>query len=288
MLNGLKSIQTGKSLWTSSGLGIGEQHLKIIHLSDIHIGKSNNLEKASQIVDWIIENRELHEADGIVISGDIVDDGQEWQFKQASGLISRLREAGMLVLPVPGNHDYGPDGYREDPRSQRDFRELISGINRYPAVVYHGGTAFVLLDSMLEEMNKREIWGAQGYLGERQIQDLDRLLDELSENPAVEKVVLVLHHHPFDYLFYHGLRDHLDLKSVITRRKGQPPRVNALLFGHKHLDHRFNDPEDNKEELYGIDLIYASGQSVERDDQGNMILPVIDLNDNSIKRFRIP
>jgi 3',5'-cyclic AMP phosphodiesterase CpdA len=288
MLNGLKSIQAGKSIWIGSGFGIGEQHLKIIHLSDTHIGKSNNLEKVSQIVDWIIENRDLHEADVVVISGDIVDDGQEWQFKQASVLISRLREAGLQVLGVPGNHDYGPDGIREDPGSQRDFRELISGIARYPAVVYHGGTAFILLDSMLEEMKRREIWGAQGYLGERQIQDLDRLLDELSENPAVEKVVLVLHHHPFDYLFYHGLRDHLDLKSVIARRKDQPPRVNALLFGHKHLDHRFNDSEDNKEELYGIDLIYASGQSVERDAQGNMTLPVIDLTDNSIQRFKIP
>lgn len=288
MLNRLRFIQDGQSLWIGSGFGIGEQHVKIIHLSDTHIGKSNNQEKVSRIVDWIIENRELHKADVVVISGDIVDDGQEWQFKQAAELISRLRKAGLSVLTVPGNHDYGPDGYRENPSSQQEFREMISGINRYPAVVYHGGTAFVLLDSMLEEMNKREIWGAQGYLGERQIQDLDRLLDELSENPAVEKVVLVLHHHPFDYLFYHGLRDHLDLKSVIARRKGQPPRVNALLFGHKHLDHRFNDSDDNKEELYGIDLIYASGQSVERDAQGNMILPVIDLDDNSIKRFRIP
>ncbi|MFL7814431.1 MAG: metallophosphoesterase [Anaerolineales bacterium] len=261
--------------------------MRIIHLSDLHIGKSNNLEKASRVVDWIIENPEVRHADAVVISGDIVDDGQEWQMQKAAGLISRLREAGLLVLTAPGNHDYGPDGYRENPHSPQWFQELISGIDHYPAVYYKDGTAFILLDSMQEEIKNREIWGAQGYLGEHQLQELDRLLDELSENPAVEKVVAVLHHHPFDYLFYHGLRDNADFKSVIARRNGQPPRVNALLFGHKHLDHRFNDPEDNKEELFGIDLMYASGQTIERDQEGYMTVPVIDLDDNSIQRFRI-
>ncbi|MFN2281504.1 MAG: metallophosphoesterase family protein, partial [Anaerolineales bacterium] len=245
------------------------------------------LEKSSRRVDWIIENGEIHKADAVVISGDIVDDGQEWQFKQAAELISRLRKAGLMVLTAPGNHDYGPNGIRENFRSQQGFRELVSGIDDYPAAFYKDGTAFVVLDSMRAEIKNREPWGAQGYLGERQLQDLDQLLDELAANPAVSKVVLVLHHHPFDYLFFHGLRDHEDLKSVITRRIEQPSRVNALLFGHKHLDHRFNDPEDNKEELFGIDLMYASGQTIERDQEGYMTVPVIDLDDNSIQRFRI-
>lgn len=262
--------------------------MKIIHLSDLHIGKSNNLEKASRIVDWIIENQKVHQAEAVVISGDLTDDGQIWQFEGAAGLIARLRKAGLLVLSAPGNHDYGPNGFREDPRSQRWFRDLVSGIDHFPAVFYKDGTAIVVLDSMQEEMRRREIWGAQGYLGEDQLRELDRILDELSDNPAVNRVVLVLHHHPFDYLFYHGLRDHADLKGVISRRVGQPSRVHALLFGHKHLDHRFNEPDDNKEELYGIDLIYASGQTVERDAEGKMTLPVIDLEENSLQRYRIP
>jgi 3',5'-cyclic AMP phosphodiesterase CpdA len=261
--------------------------LKIIHLSDLHIGKSNNLEKFSRVVDWIIDNKGIHQAEVVVISGDLADDGEDWQFEQIAGPISRLREKDLLVLTAPGNHDYGPDGIREDPRSQQGFRELVSGIEHYPAVFHRNGTAFIVLDSMLEEMLNWDLWGAQGYLGKRQLQELDRLLDELADNPAIEKVVLVLHHHPFDYLFFHGLRDHADLKSVIARRMGQPPRVNALLFGHKHLDHRFNDPDDNKEELYGIDIIYASGQTVERDAEGKMTLPVIDLEENAIYRYKI-
>jgi 3',5'-cyclic AMP phosphodiesterase CpdA len=261
--------------------------VNIIHLSDLHIGKSNNLEKGHIIVDWILENQDLHQSDLVVISGDLVDDGQRWQFEKARDLIDRLRDAGYTVLIAPGNHDYGPDGYRENQASKRDFRELISQVGEYPALYIKSGQAFVLLDSMEAEMENREIWGAQGYLGLKQLQKLDLLLDELAENPAVENIILVLHHHPFDYLFYHGLRDHADLKGVISCRKDEAPRVNVLLFGHKHLDHRFNDPGDNKEELFGIDLIYASGQTVERNEGGKMTLPVIDLEGKTIRRYLI-
>jgi 3',5'-cyclic AMP phosphodiesterase CpdA len=239
-------------------------------------------------VDWILDNKQRHRAEVVAISGDVVDDGEDWQFQLAAELIRKLRQADYLVLTAPGNHDYGPDGFRENPQSQKWFHDFLSGVEEYPAVFTHKGQAFILLDSMREEMRQIDLWGAQGYLGIDQLQKLDRILDELGNNPAVENIIIILHHHPFDYLFYHGLRDHDDLKGVIARRTGEPPRVNAILFGHKHLDHRFNDPDENKEKLYGIDLIYASGQSVERDEDGKMIIPVLDLETKSIQRFRIP
>jgi 3',5'-cyclic AMP phosphodiesterase CpdA len=261
--------------------------LKIIHLSDLHIGKSNNLEKTARLVDWILENRHLHHSRLVIISGDLVDDGENWQFLQAKGQIDRLQEEDYTVLVAPGNHDYGPGGYRENQQSRIDFINLISGVLEYPHLYLRAGQAFIILDTMAAEMAEMELWGAQGYLGLEQLQKLDQLLDELAANPAVENVVVVQHHHPFDYLFYHGLRDHEDLKGVVSCRVNAPPRVNALLFGHKHLEHRFNDPDENKEQLYGIDLIYASGQTVERNHDGNMILPVIDLEDKTIQRFQV-
>jgi 3',5'-cyclic AMP phosphodiesterase CpdA len=257
-------------------------------LSDLHIGQSNNLDKARLIFDWILENRDQHQAELVIISGDLVDDGQLWQFEHARELIDRLEAADLKVLAAPGNHDYGPSGVLESLKSQAQFSQMINGITEYPALFLHKGQAFVILDSMQEELRLKEIVGAQGYLGLEQLQKLDLLLDDLAENPAVENVILVMHHHPFDYLFYHGLRDHADLKGVVSRRLQEPPRVNVLLFGHKHLEHRFNDPEDNKEELFGIDMIYASGQTVERKEDGSIVIPVIDLQEKSIKRFFIP
>ncbi len=261
--------------------------MKIIHLSDLHIGKSDNLGKSDQIVDWIIKNQDTHQARIVIISGDLVDDGQIWQFEQMRELIMRLKQADYLVLVAPGNHDYGPDGIRESSVSQHAFSEMISGIEEYPVVFFEAGQAFIMLDSMAEEMRTMELWGAQGYLGEQQLHKLDHLLDELAENPAVENVILTMHHHPFDYLFYHGLRDHADLKGVISRRKDEQPRVNVLLFGHKHLERRFNDPADDKEDLFGIDLIYASGSTVERKEDGRMVIPVIDLDEKTIQRHFI-
>lgn len=265
----------------------GEKDLNIIHLSDLHIGQSNNIEKSNQIADWVLENRETHQSELVIISGDLVDDGQSWQFEQAREMIDRLGQGGFTVLVAPGNHDYGPNGFRESSTSQQEFYELISGVKEYPAVFFIEGQAIVILDSMAEEIRNMEIWGAQGYLGKEQLQKLDQILDDLAENPAVENIVLTMHHHPFDYLFYHALRDHADLKGVITRRRNDPPRVNALLFGHKHIENRFNDPKDDMEDLFGIDLIYASGQTVERKSDGKMVLPVIDLKDKTIKRYFI-
>lgn len=261
--------------------------MKIIHLSDLHIGKSDNFAKSSRIADWILDNKETHQSKVVIISGDLVDDGQSWQFEQAREIINRLRENGITVLAAPGNHDYGPNGYRESSTSQQDFRDLISGVNDYPVVFIIEGQAIVLLDTMAEEIQNVELWGAQGYLGKSQLQKLDQLLDELSDNPAVENIVLTMHHHPFDYLFYHGLRDEADLKGVIARRRDAPPRVNVLLFGHKHIENRFNDADENKEILFGIDMIYASGQTVERKSDGNMVLPVINLEDKTIQRYFI-
>ncbi|MEE8356419.1 MAG: hypothetical protein V3R33_03835, partial [Anaerolineales bacterium] len=164
---------------------------------------------------------------------------------------------------------------------------LISGIEEYPHLQLVDGQAFILLDSMAEEIKKAEIWGAQGNLGEDQLHILDHMLDEAAEDPAIENVIVVLHHHPFDFLFYHGLRDQANLKEVISRRHKQPPRVNGLIFGHKHLEHRFNDPEENMEELFGINLIYASGSTVERNQEGKMVMPVINVLNKTIERFFI-
>ena len=261
--------------------------MKIIHLSDLHIGKSNNLEKSTRIIDWIIDNKRSHQSEMVIISGDLVDDGATWQFMQAKELLDRLKQKEYTVLVAPGNHDYGPEGFRESAKSRRDFAELISGVSEYPHLSVTGGQAIIVLDSMEKEVENIELWGAQGCLGKEQLQKLDLLLDEINQNPSIENVVVVLHHHPFDYLFYHGMRDHADLKGVISGRLNKLPRVNCLLFGHKHLENRFNDPEENKEELYGINLIYASGQTVERDSKGKMVIPVIDLEEMTIQRFLI-
>ncbi|MEN8265220.1 MAG: metallophosphoesterase, partial [Nitrospirota bacterium] len=191
--------------------------MKIIHLSDIHIGKSNNHERFASIVDWILKKKTTHKSKIVVVTGDIVDDGVLWQYKEVKKQIDKLRGGGMNVLCVPGNHDYGKGGVVEDNECIGYFKKYISGDVDYPHCEMIDNHAFVLLDSMLEEMKEIEFWGAQGKLGKNQLRNLDKLLDDLEDESNKTKVIIAMHHHPFYYDYFLKLRDDDLFKEVITR-----------------------------------------------------------------------
>lgn len=261
--------------------------MKIIHLSDIHIGKSSNHERFATIVEWILQKKTTHRSKVIVITGDIVDDGVLWQYKEAKKQIDRLRDGGINVSCVPGNHDYGPNGIIENNECIGYFKKYISCDIDYPHFELINNHAFVLLDSMLEEMKETELWGAQGKLGKNQLRNLDKLLNDLEDGSSETKVIIAMHHHPFYYNYFLKLRDDDLFKKVITREESGTSRVNCVMFGHKHVGKRFNDPTDSKEEKYGIDVIFASGSTTERHSNGKMIVPVIDLNNNKVSKHNI-
>ena len=261
--------------------------MRVIHLSDLHIGRSDNIEKTERIVNWILNNQDKHRSKVIVITGDNVNDGAEWQYQEARNLYRPLWGHGYQLLIAPGNHDYGPLGVTESRESARDFKRYLSGQVDFPHLEIIQQTAFIILDSMKGEIRSVEMWGAEGQIGKVQLQELEKQLSRLEDDPAVERVVILLHHHPFDYKKFHVLRDASRLLEVIRGGDQQQPQVQAVLFGHKHLDHRFNQPPRNYEKKYGIDLIYAAGSAVERDEEGDLTLPVIDFETMRIERFRI-
>lgn len=245
--------------------------MKIIHFSDIHIGKSNNFKKFKDIVEWLTNNKILFIDCVIVITGDIVDDGVLWQYRQAGVLIDRLKSEGFTVLCCPGNHDYGHRGIVENKKCIDYFKKYISEEIDYPHCEILNDHAIVLLDSMMGEMEEVDFWGAQGKLGEDQLAKLDQILNEISDN---HKVVLALHHHPFYYNYFLKLRDSFLLKKIIAGR------VNCVLFGHKHSEERLY-PAMN------IDMVYAAGSTVERGYDEKMAIPVIDLVKNSITHYSV-
>ncbi len=257
--------------------------MNFIHLSDVHIGKSRNEERFATIVGWIVANPQEHKAKVVVITGDLVDDGALGQYRAFKQQKDRLEGAGLLVLTTPGNHDYGFSGIFESSEAMARYQEFASGGVGYPYVAEVDGCAFILLDSMLQEMIDHEIWGAQGELGQQQLADLDRILNDIEENRPDSKVVIALHHHPFYYRYVMTLRDNRRFKSVIADKDGGDARVDCLLFGHKHNEHRFAE----KEIEYHIGVIYASGASTERDDGGNLVVPVIDAAASTLVRNRI-
>ena len=261
--------------------------MNIIHLSDIHIGKSGNHNRFSSIVEWLLTKETTHKSKVIIITGDVVDDGALWQYKEAKKQIDRLKDGGFHVFCTPGNHDYGPNGIIENNECIGYFKKYISGDVDYPHCEMVNKHAFVLLDSMLEEMKETEFWGAQGKLGQDQLRNLDKLLDDLEDASSETKVIIAMHHHPFYYNYFLKLRDDELFKKVITREANGTSRSNCVMFGHKHAEKRFNDPEDSKEEKYGIDVIFASGSTTERHSDGKMVVPVIDLNNKKVIRHKV-
>ena len=126
----------------------------------------------------------------------------------------------------------------------------------------------------------------QGELGKLQLSELDRILNDTEENAPGKKVIIALHHHPFYYDYFLKLRDDDLFKKVIMNENMENSRINCLLFGHKHLEKRFSG-EDSKESKYNIDIIFASGSTTERDNNGKLVIPIIDLENNSVTRESI-
>lgn len=261
--------------------------MKFFHLSDWHIGQSNNDHKVGEITRWIIDHASQHEARLVLITGDVVDSGFEWQYKKAQQHVEHLRQAGFRVLVVPGNHDYGPLGIAESRRSAKLFKRYLAEGRDFPALEVVDRQVFILLDSMQQELQDVEFWGAEGELGDNQLGEVKGMLDDLEDNAAVDHVIVALHHHPFEYKNFHELRDAQNLMDVVSSHEASPPRVHCLLFGHKHLAMRFDHPPVDMESRYGLELIFAAGSTVERDRSGRMTLPVINLKQMNIQRWKV-
>ncbi|OGP56087.1 MAG: hypothetical protein A2V67_14205 [Deltaproteobacteria bacterium RBG_13_61_14] len=205
--------------------------MKIIHLSDLHIGgrsrltKMSMLKNARKVFNKICNEQQPASDYVVVITGDLVDNAfKSKKYKNAIDALKILQDYKVLI--IPGNHDYG-DGTVDDEKFVALFDQTFGNTNTPPYPTRHiiGGVAFWGLNSMAEKVDMDT---CEGKLGEPQI----NLLENYIENdPAVKrcKKVLYLHHHPFPFPKFKGLQDTKKLERVI---KG---KVDALLFGHNHV-----------------------------------------------------
>lgn len=243
--------------------------LSILHLSDFHIGasdqESHNLQvivKAISEYDWGAEPPVL------LITGDLVNDGRKEQFFETRELLSPLYEKGFTLLPVPGNHDYGWRGNHAEKKRFNHFKSAFFHKENvcYPHVREIGSDTFIGLNSMKAEAGFFDGLLADGELGHRQLEDLNGILRKCDRRRPEEKVVLYLHHHPFLYpdestlktIFEkagHWLKDGETLMEVIRGR------VDILMFGHEHR--HLDLSGTHLTESYRIPVILSCGKSTE-------------------------
>jgi len=248
---------------------------KLLQLSDLHVGKSKSESKnLRRIVEKVTESFPNDKLT-VLITGDIVDDGQKKQYKEARKILGPLLENENLnVWPVPGNHNYGWNGIHAERQRFKYFKKAFYDLENvsYPHVKIDAfGNVFIGLNSMKAETGFWDGLLADGELGSRQIHSVSGILDSIDGLSASKrkktKVIVHLHHHPVIYpddtwieegieKGGHWLKDGEGFMSVIAGR------IDVLLFGHEHRHLNFSGTHLSKR--FRIPWIFSCGKSTKK------------------------
>lgn len=213
----------------------------IVFFSDLHFGGRNDEDAhAARLADAIVGTLNP-ETDLVVLCGDLVDDPTPEAIEACARWIERLETAGIAVLATVGNHDcarWGVLGVDEGLRAQVVLslvtaRPGVQGDLIEPPWWYDtDAMRIILLDSQWGLRG----WGrrpdlARGRIGEAQLRELARLIDEGRDLEL--GVVVVLHHRP-GYTTAHveddnALEDADALADVLTAHP-----VDVVVCGHQH------------------------------------------------------
>lgn len=265
--------------------------MKLIHLSDTHVGRAGNQPRMERLVQDILSLGNPQEY-LIIHTGDLNDRGTADVMQQGRQALEPLTGAGWRVLLCPGNHDYG-DSLHVDPWWAQQFQDAFSTYifgtqaKQFPVLTLTDDCALIGLDSNQAEMGWWDRFFAEGWLGDRQIAALNTLLD----TPQVKqrKVVIYLHHHPFFDAFAvradlgdQGYLSHLlgwntrrfrRLKDAYSLMQCIRDRADVLLFGHQH----FGLDYSAEGRRYGVQLaLDASSSTCTQMDTDRMRYRIID------------
>ena len=240
---------------------------KIIHLSDLHIGYGDLGNRFECVANNIIFGKQPADQYVIVITGDIGENAFAGSgFDEAEMHIERLRTAGYTVLVAPGNHDYGTGNIANKKYVRRFWNQLIKKPNvSYPNLDIIENIAFIGLDSMAKELKWYDALFSNGELGDKQLGRLGVILNRKSVKQCDYRVVY-LHHHPFDPLPFHELKDSEALGKTLIKAGN----VDAILYGHNHAGKKRNGK-------WGIPRCYDAGTAT-RKKSGAGYHRVIDLS----------
>ncbi|MGD1835595.1 MAG: metallophosphoesterase family protein [Nitrososphaeraceae archaeon] len=181
--------------------------MRIVQLSDIHIGKYFQQEIFDILVDEI--NNEIN-PDAVVITGDLTDDGLLEQFEQADNQIKNIKCSNKII--IPGNHDYRHTGYLI-------FKKFFPMKNQ----IYDFGNEIILTLSTARPDRD------EGEVGYRQNLWMEKSLTKFHDRIKI----IAMHHHLI------SIPDTGTDKVIIydagdALRSCLQSKVNVVLCGHKH------------------------------------------------------
>ncbi len=180
--------------------------VKLIHLSDIHVGRQYF---SDELGEKVISQVNQMKPSSVVISGDLTDDGYYHEYMDAKNYIDQIECEHKLI--VPGNHDSRNAG-------DALFDELFG--TRYP-VCAHEGIKVVGIDSSEPDIDDGHI-GRIAY-------------PFIRENLSGEDFkILMLHHHLIP-IPDTGRERNIPVDAGDVLKLIAELGVNLVLCGHKHV-----------------------------------------------------
>jgi exonuclease SbcD len=101
--------------------------MRIIHTSDWHLGQNfytkSRAAEHQAFLDWLLEQAEHHQADAIIVAGDIFDTGSPPSYARElyNRFVVRLQQTGCALYILAGNHD--------SVATLNESRELLACLN---------------------------------------------------------------------------------------------------------------------------------------------------------------
>ncbi len=153
--------------------------------------------------------------DAVIVTGDLVHDGEEEDYAALSGLLQRLTAP---VFAIPGNHDR-----RDLARKALAFSGVVQDAGPIRFAVNAGPLRLVGLDSVVEGCE-------HGHLGGDQLAWLDEQLAAEPDSPTV----VFLHHPPFATGIGFMDKIRLDDSEALAAVIGRHGHVGLIACGHVH------------------------------------------------------
>lgn len=154
-----------------------------------------------------------------IVAGDCAfGEGHAGDYAVLAELVQPIRQAGLPLHFLMGNHDHRDNFYAAFPEARPNGTPPV--VDRHVALLETPVANWLLLDS-LEKTNY-----VPGRLGKEQLEWLARTLDAHPDKPAL----VMAHHYPDHKPKTTGLEDTQALLDVLLPRK----QAKAFVFGHSH------------------------------------------------------
>lgn len=250
-----RSLEDVLSSFRTRELGI-----RILHLSDLHYGRSEAAENEALLLAHL--DTELEKVHRVVITGDLFDNPQ----RQDAVLFRNFRAAlvrrtGKDPVVIPGNHDQKWLGNL--PAAKRQVADL-----EWSSLVIDDELqcSFFCFDS------SRDGELARGRVTSEQLRDVATIFETMAtRNPRIREFlpVALIHHHPFSFevqqetfvqriLRRFGLSDEQFMKMLdadqflnwTAKRK-----IPLILHGHKHVQRHFQKKINVDDTWYNVSAV---------------------------------